>query len=117
MEWYSKEGFKREELFLKKIPLKAGKYKVIPYTPNCQMTDPIYAIFYTSISDGDVLGDTYTILPAYDNFVQADNYDAYTKEIRGKFQLKFVVTTKASGHILPDTLQFTEGRFYTKIKP
>jgi hypothetical protein len=117
LEWYNKQGFNREELFLKKVPLKVGKYKVIPFTPNCQMTDPVYAIFFTSIDDGDVLGDTYTILPTYDNFIQVDNYDAYTKEIKGKFQLKFVVETKTSGHVLPDTLQLTEGRFYTKIKP
>lgn len=116
LEWYNKQGFNREELFLKKIPLKAGKYKVIPFTPNCQMTDPIYAIFYTSIDDGDVLGDTYNLLPTYDNFVQVDNYDNYTKEIRGKFQLTFVVATKAYGHFLPDTLRLTEGSFHTKIK-
>jgi len=115
LEWYNNKGFLSEDLFLKKIPLKAGKYKVIPLTPNCQMTDPIYATFSTS--NDDVLEDNYTILPTYDNFVQVDNYDTYTKEIRGKFQLKFVVASKSPGHRLPDTLQFTEGRFYTKIKP
>jgi hypothetical protein len=115
-DWYNNKGFHRENLILRKIPLVAGKYKVIPNPSQCKMTDPVYAMFYTSIDDGDVLGDSYRILSTYDNFVQVDNYDTYTKEIRGKFQLKFVLASKAPRHVLPDTLQFTEGRFYTKIK-
>jgi hypothetical protein len=115
-DWFNKQGFHRENLILKKIPLMPGKYKVIPYSSKCQMIDPIYAIFFTSIDDGDVLGDIYAILPTQDNFVQIDNFDNYTKEIRGKFQLTFVIKDRGSNRILSDTLRFTEGRFHTKIK-
>lgn len=115
-DWFNKQGFHRENLILRKIPLLSGKYKVIPNPSKCKMTDPIYAMFYTSTDDGDVLGDIYTILPTQDNFVQIDNYDNYTKEIRGKFQLTFVIKSIGANHVLPDTLQFTEGSFHTKIK-
>ncbi|HAK77106.1 MAG TPA: hypothetical protein DCR35_02420 [Runella sp.] len=115
-DWFNKQGFHRENLILRKIPLLSGKHQVIPNPSKCKMTDPIYAMFYTSTDDGDVLGDIYTILPTQDNFVQIDNYDNYTKEIKGKFQLTFVIKSIGGNHVLPDTLRLTEGRFHTKIK-
>jgi len=113
---YNSDGNLRQELIFTKIPLERGHYKIIPFkNGTCNDSDPVYGIFYTSISDGDVAGDVYNVLNSEDNFIEIDDYKVSTKEIKGRFQITFIVESKRYGHYLPDTLRFLNGRFHTKI--
>jgi hypothetical protein len=113
---YNSEGFLRQELLFIKIPTIPGHHKIIPYKLNyCDDRDPAYGVLYTSVSDGDVAGDQYQVLSTEDNYIDIEDYNAVSKEIKGTFQVTFTLESKGYGHNLPDTLRFTEGRFHTKI--
>ncbi|MCE6990616.1 hypothetical protein [Dyadobacter sp. CY323] len=115
-ELYTSEGYIRQNLYLKKVPIVKGKYKVIPYImDHCNESDPVYGILYTWIDDGCVIGDEYKILESENNFLQIESYNEKSKEIKGTFQLTFVLEREGSDHTLPDTLRFREGKFHTKI--
>lgn len=115
-ELYTDQGFIRQSLTLMKVPIAKGKYKVQPSVLGyCSDNDSVYGIFYTMIDDGCVSGDVYKILDSADNFLQIDDYNAKSKEIKGAFQLTFVLEREGADHTLPDTLRFTSGKFHTKI--
>jgi hypothetical protein len=114
-ELYNGEGYITQAMYFIKVPLMKGKYKVDPYVDeSCQLQDPIYSFFDTTIG-GDVSGDYYKILSSEDNFLQVENYNPKSKEIKGSFQVTFVLERAGYGHTLPDTMRFTDGRFFTKM--
>ncbi|MCE6990618.1 hypothetical protein [Dyadobacter sp. CY323] len=113
-ELYTDRGEVRQHLSLIKVPIVKGKYKVTPYiNGHCSDSDPVYGILYTQF--GDVMDDQYNILTSESNFLQIDSYDDKSKEIKGTFQLTFVLERAGSGQTLPDTIRFREGKFHTKI--
>lgn len=98
-----------------KIPLAPGKYKVIPFTFECDEAIPeVYASFSTRY--GDVSGERYEVLESEDNFLVIDSYEEQSREISGSFQVTFVIQPDARlTHWYPDTLRFTGGTFYSRI--
>ena len=115
-ELYNELGYLRQSFELVKIPSVKGKFKIVPFqNGHCDESDPVYANLYTWTSDGDVLGDTYNVLTTENNFVEITSYNPDTKEIKGKFEVTFVLERRGSNHILADTLRFQNGHFHTKI--
>jgi hypothetical protein len=113
-ELYNNAGHLRQKLNLIKIPLKKGRYQILPFQNGiCKDSDPVYGMFYSLISDGDVLGDDYSVLDSENNFVEIEEFNQKTNEIKGSFQLTFVLTGQARNNLLPDTLKFTGGQFHT----
>jgi hypothetical protein len=100
-------------MLLSKIPLEKGRYPVRRFhVGNCDDIDPVYGIFSPWISDGDVPGDDYVLLDSEDNSVEIEQFNRQTKELRGSFQVTFVVERPVRYGGLADTLRFTDGRFY-----
>ena len=116
-ELYNRNAWLREDLNFIKTPLVAGKYKVIDFSFVCNETDPVYGSFYTISDDGDVLQDRYDVLESEDNYIVIDSYDPKTLEIRGSFQVTFIIEMRSLNDPsdLADTLRFTNGIFHTKI--
>jgi hypothetical protein len=115
-ELYSSEGYLRQQLYFIKIPKSVGKHRIIASIPShCNELDPAYGEFYTIIQDGCAVGDIYNTLKGEDNFVQIEQFDKKTGEIKGTFQLTLVIEKRGVEPMLPDTLRFTNGRFHTRI--
>ena len=115
-ELYSTEGYLRQKLHLMKIPESPGTSKIISNTDfRCDEKDPVYAILYIVMQDGDVLGDVYGPAEGFDNYLNIEMYNSATGEIKGTFQMTMVKTRNGGEPVLPDTLQFTNGRFHTRF--
>jgi hypothetical protein len=114
----NEDKFKRFVLSIDKIPLQPGIYEIINrISYHCDDADPAYGEFMTITADGDVLEDEYNVVETEDNFLRIDSYDSRTKEIKGSFEVTFVIQYRspASESPLPDTLRFTDAVFHTKI--
>lgn len=112
----SPNGAGRQELSFQNIPCKKGRYTIIKNSPdNNQYSGFVYGAFYTLVSDGDVSGDTYRVLDTEEAYLQIDEIITKTKEIKGTFQVTFVINQPRRHVALPDTLRFLNGRFHTKI--
>ncbi|WP_342084518.1 hypothetical protein [Dyadobacter sp. OTU695] len=77
--------------------------------------DEPQAALFELLSDGDVAGDSYYTVDSEDNYIQIDNYNEKTKEIKGIFQLTLIAQKPRSSNLLPDTLRLQNGRFHTRI--
>jgi len=76
----------------------------------------VTAIFDTTVG-GDVSGKSYKVLHSADNYFTLDSYDENTKDMKGTFNVTFVVTSYGDEKDFPDTLRLTEGRFQTRLLP
>jgi hypothetical protein len=115
-ELYSTEGYLRQKLHLRKIPEIPGKSKIVSNTDfRCDEKDPVYAVLYMVMQDGDVLGDIYSPADGFDNYLNIEMYNSKTGEIKGTFQMTMVKTRDGGETVLPDTLRFTNGRFHTRF--
>lgn len=117
---YNEAGANRQELLFQKIPFfpQTGRHKLISCNPfvGCESSQEPQVGLHTSLSDGDVLGDSYYTVDSEDNYIQIDNYNEKNKEIKGSFQLTLAnARIPRSSNALPDTLRFRNGRFHTKI--
>jgi len=74
----------------------------------------VKAEFYTLIG-GDVLGNSYKVLPSIDNYFTLESYEASSRVMKGNFNVTFVLASNKNDRDFPDTLRFTDGRFETKI--
>jgi hypothetical protein len=114
---FNERGFLRETFFLLNILQKVGSYKIYPsinYNSDRCVDSLIRGLYATSVDDGDVAGDDYNVLPADNNNITITDYNTSTKEIKGTFEVSFIITRKFNP-LAPDTLRFKNGVFYTKI--
>lgn len=114
---YNENGYLRQTLGFIKIPLDKGRYKIAKFIFECNESDPPYATFTTTSDDGDVGQDNYAVLDIPDNYLEILSYDPKSGEIKGKFQVTFVIERRSLNDPsnLPDTLRFENGEFFTKI--
>jgi hypothetical protein len=79
--------------------------------------------YYTLRDDGDVLCDIYNVYEpdSLNNFIDILAYNPQTKEIRGRFQLTYLIDSTRLATIgrcrttTPDTLRIRSGEFHTKL--
>ncbi|KAA6440116.1 hypothetical protein FEM33_05780 [Dyadobacter flavalbus] len=113
---YNPYGARRQELYFQNIPSEKGHYTMLKDIPYENKYDRfVYGSLYTLVSDGDASGDTYSVLDTEKAFFQIDEAITKTREIKGTFQVTFVINKPRYDTALPDTLRFRNGKFHTKI--
>ena len=115
-ETFNAQGFRREHLYLYKIPSVEGYNEIHPTLPREE--DGKVGVFYTTVkSDGDVSGDSYNLLQDdIDDYIDIQSIKGDVYE--GTFQFSITKDTNfiEGDHQAPDTLIFTEGYFSIKIR-
>ena len=70
---------------------------------------------YYSLFDVDItLGDYHILNDAKPNYFTVDSYDSVSREIKGRFEVTFLVN-RAPDANAPDTVRFTEGKFHARL--
>ena len=115
------QGFKRESLYITKVPLNIGEFLIKKYTYNnigCLPDSPdVYATYNTSQDDGDVGKDNYSILESSKeiNKLVISKYDGKSKYISGEFSATFLLNRNKDGtkryFDSVDTIRITKARF------
>jgi hypothetical protein len=110
------EGVLQQLLSFGKIPVQPGRYHVVSYREtSCKDSLFVEATLETFI-DEDLFRDRYEILPLEGNYLQLDKYqEDGGMELKGTFNVSFVLRSKRYPNSFEDTLRFTNGRFHTKI--
>ncbi len=113
---YNEKGYHREELYFYKVPDKVDKYP-LSQTSFLDKDSLIGADYFTSVDDGDVLGEIYYLIlnDSIEDYIEIT--DVSGKELFGRFQASFAKdTTSLDGDpSAPDTVIFTNGKFHTKV--
>jgi hypothetical protein len=102
----------KEQVSIYGIPPILGTYKV--YKLSTQTVDKLYSVL--SMWDADQPLGGYTILESDSstNLVTLTKYDTLTKEIKGTFNLTFVVSGRPYPSY-PDTIKMKNGQFFGKL--
>jgi hypothetical protein len=118
---FNAQGFKRESLYISKIPLDVGNFLIKKYTYNnigCLPDSPdVYSTYGTSQDDGDVGKDRYDILESSKevNKLVISSYDEKNKYVSGEFSATFLLKRKPDGTKYyfnsVDTIRITKARF------
>ncbi len=108
---YSEDGVNREELIISKIPFYTGTYHIRKNDDG-----KVDATLFTSLYGDDLDGYIYNVSES-DSLSSIVITRIENEEIWGTFEVTLLRdTTKGVKPIdLPDTLTFTNGKFYTKI--
>lgn len=70
---------------------------------------------YYSLFDADTpLGDYHILNDAEPNYFMVDSYDSVSREIKGRFEVTFLVNHAPDANA-PDTVRFTEGKFHARL--
>jgi hypothetical protein len=111
-------GVLEEQLSFTNIPTKVGRYKVLPYNDRFYTNSDAVGSFLTTFIDFDMFRDKYEVVESEDNYLQIDEYqDKGNREVKGRFNVTFVLRSQRADNSYEDTLRFTNGRFHTKILP
>ena len=106
-------GILRQALGIYKVPFTPGTYPVINTFPqeDDSMVGGDLGYWTADQADG-----RYTILESdSSSFVTMQSYDSITKELRGTFDLTFIVFHRPYPSS-PDTLRVRNGVFHTKVR-
>ncbi len=110
---FDQSGILRESLELTKVPFTPGTYPIVNSDP--QINDSLVGADFTYWEDDLALG-LYTVLESdSSSFVTVDSYDSTTRELRGKFDITFIVAHRPYPGAL-DTLRVRNGVFHTKVR-
>jgi len=105
-------GILRESCGLYKVPLIKGTYPVVNTLISKKDSLVGGNFFYT---EADILYGSYDILESdSSSFVTLLSYDSITKEVKGEFDLTFIVKYKPYKEA-PDTIRLRNGTFHTRI--
>ena len=105
-------NIRKESFVIYKVPFVSGTYPV-GNTP-IQINDSLVGAGFYYVDD-DVLFGTYKILESdSSSFVTVESYDTLSKEIKGRFDLTFIVDIKPFVDA-PDTIRLRNGVFHTKV--
>lgn len=75
-----------------------------------------YASYIRTISDGDVIDAIWDIDTNCANIVEITQIDFECEEVRGKFDLHFILSDPKSGIPHSDRINFTNGKFEARFK-
>lgn len=114
---FNQANLRRENFYVYKIPPKIGTYKIQRTSAHSEADTT--GIFYNTLEDdGDVILDIYYLNESdTSHFVEITSYDTKTDIIEGTFQVSLIRDdSRPKRHpSIADTIQFTNGRFRTKI--
>jgi hypothetical protein len=111
---YNNMGRLKQELTFIKVPLARGKYRIVQLRLGyCQDSDPVYA--YLQYLEDDVVGARYDLFEKEENYIEIEEYNPATKELKGRFQMTVVFDNHGSTEYPGDTLRFTNGQFHTRV--
>ena len=115
---FDSQGVLEEYLYLSDIPAKNGRYKIVADQDLSCSDSTMSSSSFVAFIDYDMFRDHYEVLDTKNNFLQIDHYQASgNREIKGHFEITFVLRSPRSFNSYEDTLKFTNGRFHTKILP
>lgn len=78
---------------------------------------PCVGTYFSSVFSGDVIGDSYNVIPDNKNYMVLTDWDPVELTISGEFQVSYYFSGQEHVHDwMPDTIRFTEGRFTTRLK-
>jgi hypothetical protein len=106
-----------EELVITNLPLgKTGK--VLITSERANPCEPIIQANFALTIGKDLLTAFYRPQRNKDNFIMIENYDNTTKEIKGYFDITFLLEGKTAdaGNVYSDTLRFRNESFKVRIK-
>lgn len=110
---FDQAGILRESLSVIKVPFTPGTYPIVNSDP--QINDSLVGADFTYWEADLALG-LYKVLESdSSSFVTVDSYDSTTKELRGKFDITFIVAHRPYPGA-PDTLRVRNGVFHTKVR-
>jgi len=116
-EKYDQPTLTTEMIAIGKLPSAKGVHKIskIDYQNYPDCTYPHANASYRTY-EIDATKESYEILEGEENYVEITDFDENSKEVKGRFYLVFIVRSKWSQSVLPDTLRFTEGRFHARVR-
>lgn len=110
---FDQSGILRKSLSLIKVPFTPGTYPIV--NSDAQVNDSLVGADFRYWEADLGLG-YYTVLESdSSSFVTLASYDPVTKELRGTFDLTFIVSHRPYAGA-PDTLRVRNGRFHTKVR-
>ena len=116
VEKFNNKGFKREEIYMYKIPMEMGRFN-LDRTDVREVDTLVGSKYFTLQDDGDVGGDSYFLLlnDSIPDFIEITEIDG--KEILGNFQMSFVKDLRygEADPTAPDTIVFLDGKFHTRL--
>jgi hypothetical protein len=123
MKRYNKSNpyFATDSFIWGDIPTRKGFYKIkdLGQRLSCsEVPNTVEVGTYYNINEGDTGIQQYTVLNTSkeNNYLQIDEYNKETKEIKGRFQVTFVLKYLPKYRKSdPDTVRFTNGVFHTKV--
>ncbi|MCE7062654.1 hypothetical protein [Dyadobacter sp. CY343] len=109
-------GDLEEELYFTNIPTKTGRYKIMPNRHySCEDSTFIFSQL-VAFTNFDMFRDPYEVVESEDNYLQIDQFQENgNREIKGRFNVTYVLRSPRSANSHEDTLRFTNGTFHTKI--
>lgn len=116
LDGYNSEDYLRFHLIFGSInKLEYLVDSLRPYNP-LGSNDNEYAVLYTFMDDGDVFGNVYN-LDNHNSFLQITHFDCIRNEVKGKFEMRFVIDTilEKIDPIIPDTFNIYNGEFHTRL--
>lgn len=115
---FDSEGVLEEYLYLSDIPTKTGRYRIMSNRDVPCSDSTIATSTFTAFIDFDIFRDRYEVLESADNYLQIEQYqESGNREIKGRFEVTFVLRSPRFYNSYEDTLKFTNGKFHTKILP
>lgn len=110
-------GQNRETVSFRNGPMESGIFKIVDNRAPSKEEDEIYGDFSTSLSDGDVAGASYDIVPTEDNLFQIGYLNLEEKIVEGQFQMTLVKDFDPDPSLgFPDTVRITRGIFRADIR-
>lgn len=105
-------GFKNEKCSIFKVPSYPGTY--VLQNTSIQENDSLIGSNYFFV-DYDLILGYYNVLEAdSSNFVTVLSYDTLSKEVKGTFDITFIVAQRPYAGA-PDTIRLHNGVFHTKV--
>jgi hypothetical protein len=104
--------YKLEELNFAQIPFVPGKYAL--HNPVPGVNDDLTRGAYFILDDDVTLGNYIVLESDSSSFITLMSYDSLAKEVKGTFDVTFIVDHKARPDS-PDTIRFKNGQFHTKF--
>lgn len=113
----NENGFLRYELIFGLIQTKEYIIDSLYAYKTIGINEFEYSIFYTFLSDGDVVGNIYKLIDSSENYIEITSWDEEKGEFRGKFQTNFIIDTNYPINDInaPDTIRISNGEFYTRL--
>ena len=100
-----------ESLFFDKITLEPGKRELGELGCN----NPGIGVNFTSLFADDLIAGEYDLYGESDeNWIEITDIDTAAKEIKGRFNLNFIVSYEHERNAIPDTVFISEGAFFAK---